>query len=202
MIRSLRMMTSIEHTLVLLVSIVADNIDSLRTLNLLIRTSKSLRIAASDVRLITAVTLNMSSKTKSVLRKLFVLPEKVSLPLTMMPCPYKVFRLTPQCAVIEAFRVAMVIHEGVVGMANAFRRRQCRSATMRLVWKNKREDTHRQWQARRRNIEQINIDLQMIPSSGHVKTAAELEYMSFGTVGKLSGAYRDKRTHPTTTQLN
>jgi hypothetical protein len=184
-----------EDIIILLISIISESIDSLSTLNLLMRTSKSLRIAASDPRLIPFVVVNMPAATKPCLCKLFVLPEKVSLPFMLLPCPYRMFRLIPRCSVLEAFKVAMVIHEGIRGLGIAFHGRKRRSVAMKLVWKTKRDEQLRQWQARRRDIEQIYQDLSMISLPGHVKTDAEVYYMSFGDVKRISAVYRDQRNN-------
>ncbi|KAJ1467112.1 hypothetical protein T484DRAFT_1756121 [Baffinella frigidus] len=187
------MVTTGEEILVLLLPIIAESIDSLNSLNLLMRTSKSLRVAASDPRLITSVVGNMHARSNTVIRKLFVLPANVILPFSMLPCPYRQHRLVPRCSVLESFRVAVVVHEGVRGMSQAFHRRQRRSIAMKLVWKKKRDEMERRWQARRRDIEQIHADLLMVPSSDHVTTTAELRYLSFGDVNGLSAVYRDNR---------
>jgi hypothetical protein len=192
------MIATAEHIISMLLSIIVSSVDSLDTLNLLVRTSRSLRIAAGDSRLIYHVIGNMPAASKQVVCKLFVLPEKVSLPFIILPSLYNTARLSPRFSVLEAFRVAMVTHEGMKGMVLAFHRRHRRSLSMKLVWKKKKEEIHQKWQARRRDIDQIHQDLLMIPSSDHVKTEAEVYYLSSGKVARISAVYRDQRNNTQT----
>jgi hypothetical protein len=187
------MISTPEDIIVMLLSVIVNNVDSLKTLNILMRTSKSLRLAASDPRFIPNVISRMPSSSKEVLHKLFVLSEKVSLPFVMLPSLYNHTRLTRQCSVMEAFRVAVIVHEGVRGIASAFHRRHRRSLAMKLVWKNKKKEAYCKWQERRRDVEQIHQDLFIIPSSDHVITDAAMFYMALGEVGPLSPVYRDQR---------
>jgi hypothetical protein len=187
------MITGSVDIIVMLLSVVMDNVYSLKTLNLLMRTNKSLRLAASDPRFIPIVISRMPSSSQEVVRKLFVLPARVSLPLLMLPSMYNPTRLTAQCSMSEAFRVAVTIHEGVRGIALAFHRRSRRSDAMKLVWKRKKDEARCKWQERRQDLEQIHQDLFMIPSSSDDTTDAELFYLSMGQVSSISPVYRDQR---------
>jgi hypothetical protein len=185
-----------EDVLGLLLPVIIESIYSLKTLNLLLRTSKSLRIAASDPRLLVLILRKMPVMTKTVLRKLFVLPESLSLPLEAMMCPYNMFRFVLRCPVFDAFQCAMVLHLSVSGMSKAFHVRQRRSASMKLVWRHKKEHVEQRWHARRCEIEQIYQDIGLIPCKEHTKSDAEIHYMTFGVIKRLSCVYRDKRKKP------
>jgi hypothetical protein len=195
-LQGLAMLDTAEHVIALLLPVIVENIDSLRSLNMLTRTNKSLRLTAVDVRLVQSVVANMPAATRAVLRKLFVLSVKVALPCMMLPCPYAVFRLVPRCSVVEGFRRAMVVHTSIGGIAKAFHVRQRRSVAMKLVWKTRKEEMQRLWRARRCDVEQILNDLFMIPSFSHVTTNAEVSYMGYGIVSRLGNVYRDKRKLP------
>ena len=188
-------MLSIPHdVIVILISIIAAKMDSIGTLNLLMRSSKHLRLAISnDARLIDSVISNMPARTKMALCKLFVLPRKVVLPCLMLPCPYNVFQLMPLCKVTDAFRRAIEIHGDVNGIAFAFNSRTRRSSAMKKVWKEKKDEMGKRWLARRGDVEQIHQDLCIIPSRTHTTTDAELNYMAHGIVKRLGIVYRGKR---------
>jgi len=178
----------------LLITLIAEGFVSVNTLNILARTSKSLQVATSDPRLVPMVLHKTPAMTKGALRKLFVLTQTVSLRFMTLPCPYRGLRILPRCDVHRAFQVAMVTHQGTRGMANAFHVRKRRSDAMRLVWKKKKKDALVAWQQRRRDIEQIHEDLFIVPSAAIVKSEAEMHYAAFGTIKRMSGVYRDKRS--------
>jgi hypothetical protein len=191
------MISTSHDIIVMLISIIATKMDSIGTLNLLIRSSKSLRLAISnDARLLELVISNMPARTKLALCKLFVLPGNVALPCRMLPCPYSVFRLVPLCKVTDAFRHAVDIHGSVHGIATAFISRTRRSNAMKKVWKDKKDEMGRRWLARRRDIDQIHQDLFIIPTLSHTTTDAELYYMAHGLVKRLGLVYRGKRESP------
>jgi hypothetical protein len=181
-------MLSTKHDIiVMLISIIATNMDSLSAFNLLIRTSKSLQFAgSSDERLIASIVSNMPASTKMVLCKLFVLPAKVSLPFSMVPC-------LPRYNVADAFRRAMEIHGGVGGITVAFNGRMNRSRAMKKVWKDRKEEMRLRLMARRLDVEQIHQDLFIIPSRTHTTTDAELNYIAHGVIKRLGVVYRGKR---------
>ena len=186
-------MQSPEDVICLILSLIVTNIDSLGTLNILLRTSKSLRTTGlGDRRLFESVASNMPAMTKTVLRKLFVFTEHVTLPLLILPCPYS-DRLVLLCRVADAFKHAMVIHGDLYGISRAYHSRQRRSLAMKQAWKKKKEDMGLIWQSRRRDIEQIHQDLCMIPSIDLIPTDAELFYMARGIIKRLGVVYRGKR---------
>lgn len=182
-----------EGIITMLISVIVQEFDSVSTLNLLARTSKSLNVTVSDPRLVAMVVKNTPAMTKGALRKLFVLPRNVPLSFIMMPCPRQVLRSSARCAVDVAFQRAMITHEGVCGMQQAFHARQLRSVAMKRSLVRKKEALALLWQARRRDIEQIHEDLFLVPSKAHVCTDAEMYYTAFGLVKRLSSVYRDKR---------
>lgn len=190
------MVDTAEKVIALLFPVIVESIDSLNTLNLLARTSKSLQIAVRDARSVDCIATNMPAASRTVLRKLFVLPAKVSLSCMMLPCPRRMWRFVPRCSVLEAFKRAIVVHGDVASMSRAFHSRQRRSTAMKLVWKKKKNEIHERLYRRRCDLEQIHQDLFIIPSYGHVTTDSEFYYMTYGVVKRMCTVYRDKRKSP------
>jgi len=174
-------------------TLIAENFTSLRTLNILSRSCKSLQITAGDPRLVSIVVAHMPSMTKTTLRRLFVLSNRVHLPFLMLPCPYAILRVIPRCSVVVAFDIAMLQHQGIKTMSRAYHIRKRRSESMKLMWVYKKKVQEDRWKARREELNCIRSDLCMIPCASHVSTDAELCYSAFGICNRLSSVYRDKR---------
>ena len=182
-----------SDTMGLVMSVIAENFTSLRTLNILARSCKTLQVSAGDPRLVSIVIAKALPMTKTTLRRLFVLSKQVDLPFLMLPCPYIILRVIPRCSVSVAFGIAMAQHEGIKSMSRAYHTRQRRSDSMKLVWARKKKMHHDRWKARREEVDCIRSDLFIIPSASHLLTNAELWYMALGICNRLDPVYRDKR---------
>ena len=172
---------------------IAEHFITLSTLNLLMRTSKTLNASATDARLLTCVLKNTPAMTKKAIRRLFVLPSRVPLAFIMEPCRFRGLLGIPRCDAAQALRTALTVHTSVERMALAFHARTRRSLAMKRMWKRKRQERVEQWIRRRREIDQIHADLAMIPQQAHTTTDAETYYSAFGLVKRLSSVYTDKR---------
>ena len=169
---------TLDDIIVMILPIIIDNIYSLKTLNVLQRTNKSLNVATCDVLLLPLILKKMKPMTHTALRKLFVMPKRISFPVS---------------SVFDAYQCAMVFHTTVRNMGKAFHVRQHRSASMKLSWKKRREMMGEAWQMRRVEVEQIYQDLCLVPCRRHVKSDAEVWYMTHGVVKRISRVYCDKR---------
>jgi hypothetical protein len=182
-----------ERTIAMLLSVIAENSLSLSTLNLLMRTSKALNTASTDTRLLSVVLRNTPAMSKTAIRRLFVLPARVTLAFTLQPCFRGQLLTTPRCDAVKAFQLAVVVHTGVHRMARAFHTRARRSLAMKRMWQRKREESVERWIERRREIDQIHSDLAMVPQQAHITTDAETYYSAFGVIKRLSSVYACKR---------
>jgi len=182
-----------ENTIAMLLSVIAENSLPLAALNMLMRTSKTLNTAATDPRLLDRVLQNTPMMTKKAIRRLFVLPARVPLRFIVQPCPHRGLRVIPRCSVARAFRTALVQHESVQRMKQAFHARARRSLCMKRMWQRKREEREARCIERRREIVQIHDDLAMIPQRAHTTTDAEVYYSAFGVIKRLSSVYTGKR---------
>jgi hypothetical protein len=184
-----------EHVIALLLPVIADNFKSLKTLNLLARTSNTLRRSVSgDLRLATLVVNNMPQLSKIILRTLFVLSPKCDIPFAAIQDKKPMYpwsRFVPCCNASTAFAIAMRIHTDMPSMAAAFNRRQVRSDAMKRAWHRRNE---RKVEARRQrfvDVTQILAELSIAPR-GHM-TRSEAHYRINGIVRNMNGVYRDKK---------
>ena len=180
----------LDYIIGMLLPIIAEGFDSFNTLNLLARSSKTIRL---DAQIVSTVAKNAKPMTKKAVRKLFVLPCSVKLSYIHHPFVYTTFHMVPRCKVLHALEQALVTHGSLFGMANAVHTRERRSIAMKLAWGKRKELLSAQKRARRCELEQIRADLLIIPCSDHITTDAEVYYETYGIVKRLGRVYRNKR---------
>ena len=106
-------MDSPDTVIALLISIISNEFDSARTLNILMRTSKSLNAAACDPTVLADVVKNTPAMNKDNLRLLFVLQSRVQRVSFEVPPPFYGRSGRRLCVVEPVFNDAIAIHGGV-----------------------------------------------------------------------------------------
>jgi hypothetical protein len=182
-----------DHIIAMLLPAIGQSFTSFKTLNLLARTNKTISLATKDHHLVSTMAKNSKTMTKKALRKLFVLPASVKLSYCVSLDVYRLIHIIPRCRVLHAFEQAMVTHGSVARMAEAVCVRERRSTAMKLVWQEKKHQIAMERQARIMEVEQIHSDLFIVPCNSYVKTDAEMIYVEYGVVRRLSRVYRNKR---------
>jgi hypothetical protein len=185
-----------ENVIALLIPVIAENFNSLETLNLLARTSNTLRRSVSgDMRLASLVVKQMPQMLKTTLRQLFVLPPKCDIPFAAIQDKKPLYpwsRVVLCCNVSTAFAIAMRTHTDIPTMAAAFNRRQVRSDAMKRAWHRRNGRAEEARQQRRVDITQIRADLSIVPGR-HLMTVGQMNYTIYGIVKPMNAVYRDKR---------
>jgi hypothetical protein len=121
-------MDSPDTVIALLISIISNEFDSVRTLNILMRTSKSLNAAACDPTVLANVVKNTPAMNKDNLRLLFVLQSRVQMVSFEVPPPFYGRSGRRLCVVEPVFNDAIAIHGGVKEMNIAWHARKRRKA--------------------------------------------------------------------------
>jgi hypothetical protein len=190
------MMDSAENVISMMVPIITENFKSLKTLNLLARSSKSLSTSIyGDKALIRDITKRMPLMTRIEIRKLFLLAPNTFVPFAAIqeqPSPYPWSRTFLKCSAFDAFALSMDVHESIPALARAFDRRQVRSNAMKLVWVAKTRRVVDACRQRSEELVQIRADLAMVHQRDHYRTWSEITYSIEGTLRRLNGVYRDK----------
>ena len=182
----------------LLVSVIAAHFYSLETINILARTSKALSVAvASDPTLVRRIVTKFPAMSKTMLRRLFVMPQRAPIPfmtwedsrhLSIYGGVYE----RSQCNPLVAFDSAMLLHKTMPNMAKAFRRRKVKSDAMKKVWQEKNDALEDEYRGRAIEVASIKQELEIIPQARHTPVNAALMYAMWGRVDPLSEVYRDK----------
>ena len=187
-----------SYTIETVLSLITEHFDDLQTINLLARTNKALSAAvASDPALFSNVVANMPAMPLFVLRRLFVLQQRTSIPVmthknTENKAVLATFTERARYNPLHAFEIAMRIHKDVPTMAKVFHRREIRSKGMAEYWRVKREAEQAESRARHLEIRTIKEELQI--THGHMMAYdhASMEYYAYGRISPLSEVYRDK----------
>ena len=141
-------MDSPDTVIALLISIISNEFDSVRTLNILMRTSKSLNAAACDPTVLANVVKNIPAMKKDDLRLLFVIQPRVQMVSFEVPWPYYGRMGRRLCVVEPVFKDAIAIHGGVKGMNIAWHARQRRSV--------RRKEAQSRWDSKATQHPQIS----------------------------------------------
>ena len=184
-------------TIELLVSLIAAHFHSLQTINLLARTNKALSAAlVSDSSLVRCVVAKYPAMSKTMLRRLFVMPQRSPIPfMTWEDSRHlSIYRRYehPRCNPLVAFDLAMELHETLQTMTKAFGVRKVKSDAMKKVWDDKNEAQADEYRTRSIELTSIKQELQIISQIRHMPSTAALVYASWGRVEPLSAVYRDK----------
>jgi hypothetical protein len=190
------MLDTSDNIIAMMMPIIAENFKSLKTLNLLTRSSKSLRVSIyGDEALVRDITKRMSLMSRIDVRKLFLLTASTFVPFAAVQEKpfYPWSRVFPKCSAFDAFKISMEVHENIPALTLAFERRQVRSKAMKIVWTAKSNRAAEAYKQRREEIAQIRLDLFMEPQHGHFHTHSEIHYEMYGTFRPLNSVYRDKK---------
>ena len=180
-------MASNEDVMVLMLSMIVQHLDSLGSLNRLIRTNKRLNIEAGNTYTISNVIENMEWMNWKSLSKLFVLPGKMKpshlvnknghLSLHRHSCKHQYF---PR----DAFSASLAINLTVHRINEVFLIRQHRSNVMKGLNVSK---------IRKQDIEQIMKDLDLRQEAIHHITDAERNYLRHSFIGILNPIFIDHK---------
>jgi hypothetical protein len=180
-------MVAFDDVITHVLSVIVIYLTSFKSLNKLMRTNRQLRLVASDPMLFSIIVTNIPDMDKNMLCKLFVLPTRMY--ISRSPMAYN----TKRYSAAEGFRHAVVLHGGVNGIRFAHQRRIKRGNAMKLVWIQRKADTLRRWEGRRRDLDTIMRDLRINPSIHNTTTRAEIYYQEYGVVQPMNSVYRSKR---------
>ena len=180
-------MDSTEDVLVSMLSIIAHNLDSLGSLNRLIRTNKRLKVEAGNTYIISKVIPNMKWMNWKSLSKLFVLPGKMK-PSHLVNdnshfSPHR-HSYRHQCFPKDAFCASIAIHLSVHRINEVFLIRQRRGILLKGSCVSK---------GRKQDIEQIMKDLDLSKRRINRITDAERNYLRHSFIGELNPIYRDHK---------
>ena len=120
----------------LMISVIAENLDSLGALNRLMRTNKHLSVEASTTCTISKMVQNMNGMNRKALWKLFVLPGKIPpthLVLNSNLYPLGLFSSKQPFSPADAFKSSLMISGGIPFMNRVSLEGKNQSNAMKLV---------------------------------------------------------------------
>jgi hypothetical protein len=189
----------------LMISVIAENLDSLGALNRLMRTNKHLSIESSTTCTISSVVQNMDGMDRKALWKLFVLPGKVPrrhevINSNVSGVYSNVFRMSlpnPSneqfFSPVDAFKSAMIIHRTTNLMNRESLIRKKGSTSMKLVWALKKKALQDLVDARGCEIKKIHESLGIEDDQLEFRHISHTEntYIQSDCITELNRTYRD-----------
>ena len=194
-------MCSNGDVVLLMISVITENLDSLSALNRLIRTNKKINVEAKRICTISKVVSNMQGMNRRALMRLFVLPSKKIFADYVVDnelYPPGLFSSKDSFTPIDAFQSSLLMNDSISNINRLFCIRKKQSNTMRLVWASKQNMEQTKFEAREARAKEIKT----IHESLHMKhddfqnsyvTEAETRYLNDSLIGHLNFTFRDHK---------
>jgi len=183
-----------------MLSVIAENLNSLSALNRLIRTNKRLSVESSTDSMFSSVAENMDGMSRKRLWKLFGLPVKLPpahLVFESYRYPPGLFSSKYSFSPAEAFKSALLINYTTARINSSYITRRKQSESMKITWALKKKKIQDVLDARQDEIKTIyaSICINYDELNKHPRNVTESEemYLKHNIVLDLNYTFRDFR---------
>ena len=181
-----------------MISVIAENLNSLGALNRLIRTNKCLSVESSKDSIFFSVVQNMDGMSRKRLWKLFGLPVKLPpahLVFESYRYPPGLFSSKYSFSPAEAFKSALLINYTTARINSSYITRKKQSESMKITWALKKKTIQDVLDARQDEIKTIyaSIGINYDELNKHPRNVTESEelYLKHNVVTDLNYTLRD-----------